>query len=268
MYVFGPEVHYSEPEYVPRSCHKRAAEGGCVVEISSVRLVLIVLAPFFKMLTFLHRICTGLPFPVPWYLIWANIYLTIRVVIARITNPLLKELTQYRQRCGIKGNIPSLFEGFGKVQVLVPSTPETDLPLVVPSHIIGCGPMLRPCAPVAKTHPELESWLSQGPTVLVNLGSHILFDEAFATEFATGLRVLLDRRPDIQVLWKLKTQGETRENLYAEDGGFQVIAKELASGRVRIEDWLPTEPIAILEGGHVICMVHHGGSNSYHEAIR
>lgn len=128
--------------------------------------------------------------------------------------------------------------------------------------------MLLPTLPIAESHPELASWLAQRSTILVNLGSHILFDEAFATEFATGLRVLLDRRPDIQVLWKLKTQGGTKERLYSKDGGFQIIAKELADGRVRIEEWLPAQPIAILHSGSVICMVHHGGSNSYHEAIR
>ncbi len=166
------------------------------------------------------------------------------------------------------GVIPSLFSGFGSAQIITPSTPEIDLPLVVPSHITGCGPILRPCHPLSKSHPELDTWLKQAPTVLVNLGSHILFDEAFAQEFATGLRVLLDRRPDVQILWKLKTQGGTKEHLYAKDGGFQVIAEELASGRVRIEEWLPAQPIAILRSGNVICMIHHGGSNSYHEAIR
>lgn len=218
---------------------------------------------------YLFRICTGWPYPVPWYLILANIYLTIRVVLSRLFSPLLKELIAYRNACGVPGRTPSIFQGFGPdVHVLLPSTPETDFPFVIPSNFTACGPMVLPVLPVSQTHPELDSWLRSGPTVLVNLGSHILFDEAFAEEFATGLRILLDRRPDVQVLWKLKTQGQIRERLQTKNGAFEVIAKELTNGRVRIEDWLPTDPIAILETGHIICMIHHGGSNSYHEAIR
>jgi hypothetical protein len=120
----------------------------------------------------------------------------------------------------VTGVIPSLFSGFGSAQIIPPSAPEIDLPLVVPSYVTGYGPILRPCHPLSKRHPELDTWLKQAPTILVNLGSHIPFDEAFAREFATGLRVLLDRRPDVQILCKLKTQGGTKESLYAKDGGF------------------------------------------------
>ena len=214
------------------------------------------------------QVCSGFSYPMDWYHTFANIYLTFKVLKVRANNPLLKKLAEYRNSCGIKGDIPSLFAGHGDARIICMSTPETDLPFVVPSNVTGAGPILLPTLPIAESHPELASWLAQRPTILVNLGSHIVFDEAFATEFATGLRVLLDRRPDIQVLWKLKTQGGTKERLYSKDGGFQIIAKELADGRVRIEEWLPAQPIAILRSGTVICMIHHGGSNSYHEAIR
>ena len=114
---------------------------------------------------------------------------------------------------------------------MTPSIPEIELPLVIPSHVTGCGLILRPCEPISKSHPELDDWLQQRPTILVKIGSHILFDEDFACKFAAGLRVLLDRRPDVQVLWKLKTQGSTKERLYSKDGGFRIIANELESGR-------------------------------------
>jgi hypothetical protein len=214
------------------------------------------------------QICTGFSYPMDWFHIFANIYCTFRALYSRATNPLLKEITDYRHSCGIKGEIPSLFGGHGDAPIVCMSTPEIDLPFFVPPHVTGAGPILLPTLPITESHPELASWLAQCPTILVNLGSHILFDEEFATEFASGLRVLLDRRPDIQILWKLKTQGGTKDHLYCKDGGFQIIAKELADGRIRIEEWLPAEPIAILRSGNVICMIHHGGSNSYHEAIR
>jgi hypothetical protein len=36
---------------------------------------------------------------------------------------------------------------------------------------------------------------------------------------------------------------------------------------VRIESWLKAEPGAIIESGHVICSVNHGGANSWNEGI-
>lgn len=213
---------------------------------------------------------SGFPFPLPWYYMIVNIFLMFRFLKARNTNPRLQALATHRAAMGLEGKIPCMFEGFGKpsAPILLPSTPAIDFDFYVPPHATGCGPILQPFPPVMKSHPELDSWLKQRPTVLVNLGSHIIFDEAFATQFAAGLRVLLDRRADVQVLWKLKTQGRSCTVMSAPGGALEIIAKELADGRVRIEDWLPAQPSAILESGHVICMVHHGGANSYHEAIR
>jgi hypothetical protein len=64
-----------------------------------------------------------------------------------------------------------------------------------------------PVQPVAKEDPKLEAWLRQGPTVLINLGSHITMDDSVAREFAAGLKVLLDSQPKLQILWKLKKSG-------------------------------------------------------------
>jgi hypothetical protein len=120
--------------------------------------------------------------------------------------------------------------------------------------------MIRPFESLAETNPKLNAWLQQGPTVLINLGSHIVADRHLAAEFAAGIKSLLDRRPDVQVLWKLKTKDDLGEALRA-------INSEIEQSRVWIEPWLPAQPIAILMTGNIVCMVHHGGSNSYHEAI-
>lgn len=37
--------------------------------------------------------------------------------------------------------------------------------------------------------------------------------------------------------------------------------------RVKITDWFTAEPKSILESGHLVCCVSHGGSNSFHEAL-
>ncbi|KAF4625106.1 hypothetical protein G7Y89_g13063 [Cudoniella acicularis] len=218
-------------------------------------------------LTKFPAMASGFPYPLPWYYIPANIYLIFRFLKARRINPRLVTLAKYRETHGLASKIPCMFEGFGDAPILLPSTTEIDYDFVVPKHATSCGPIIRPFEPIAQTHPEMDRWLKQRPTVLVNLGSHILFDAEFAAQFASGLRVLLDSRADIQILWKLKTQGQTKKQLYGDGGALEVISEAIKDGQVRIEDWLPAQPIAILESGNVICMVHHGGANSYHEAI-
>jgi hypothetical protein len=134
----------------------------------------------------------------------------------------------------------------------------------IPPNVHNCGPILLATPPVASSDPDLLDWLQQRPTVLMALGTHF---EAYAEtvrEQAIGLRILLDARPDIQVLWKLKAE-ETSEN----DGRGtmnSILGQELENGRVRIESWLKADPVAILRSDHVVCAVHHGGANSYFEA--
>lgn len=43
--------------------------------------------------------------------------------------------------------------------------------------------------------------------------------------------------------------------------------EERVIGRFRLENWLNADPAALLEIGHIILSVHHGGSNCYHEAV-
>jgi hypothetical protein len=76
-------------------------------------------------------------------------------------------------------------------------------------------------------------------------------------ELAEGLRVVMERHPDIQVLWKLKAN---------KDETIVLLGKEIKEGKVRVETWLKTDPVAILQSGNVVCSVHHGGGNSFYEA--
>jgi UDP:flavonoid glycosyltransferase YjiC (YdhE family) len=194
-----------------------------------------------------------------------------------ITHPKLKELMNFR----LSQKLPKLPPPFDIWQpenhYLVPSIPETDFPCYVAANVTPCGPILLPEPPVEESDPKLLAWLEQGPTVLINLGSHVRMDDAMAREFARALKVLLDSRPDVQVLWKLKKSGGLglRGNGKSESHGgdvtansLEVIGKDIASGRIRVEGWLSVDPVAVLQSGHVVCSVHHGGSNSFHEALR
>ena len=205
-----------------------------------------------------------------------------------ITNPKLKDLMNYRTSQKLP-KLPPPFNIWQKDNhYLVPAIPETDFPIHITSNVTGCGPILLPEPAVSETDPRLQAWLKQGPTILINLGSHIRMDDDMAREFATALRIVLDSKPDLQVLWKLKTFGgltikDERKSAQISSkpdpkSGFSgcglapatldPIEKELANGRVRVAEWLSADPLAILQTGHVACSVHHGGSNSFHEALR
>jgi hypothetical protein len=136
---------------------------------------------------------------------------------------------------------------------------------------------------VARVDPELAGWLARGPpTLYVNLGSLCRLEEGRAVEMAGALKLVLERAgregkgggggggsgsaSGLQVLWKLKKHGEYETG----EAGCRihgVLGEEMERGVVRIVDWLVPEPIAVLESGNVVCAVHHGGANSFNEAV-
>lgn len=158
------------------------------------------------------------------------------------------------------------------LQILVSTLPELDFPLEIPSHIIPCGPIVRMAPPLLDVDPELDDWLCKGSTVYINLGSMFQATEGQALEMAVALRALLDTPtgfPDkyqLQILWKLKRCGEYKV-LEPESKIYKVLGKEIEADRVRIVDWVSADPIAILQTGHIACSVHHGGANSFNEAV-
>ncbi|KAE8417351.1 hypothetical protein BDV36DRAFT_309532 [Aspergillus pseudocaelatus] len=211
---------------------------------------------------------SGYPYPLPWYLILPNVYLVLRVLLVLMGNPRVRELTAYRTAQGLpsatSAQISQLLNK-DKTEVLLPTRWETEIPCYFPDTFTLCGPILRPCGPIAEEEPELASWLGRRPTVLVNLGSHVRYTIDVLKELMEGFRMLLDKRPEVQILWKIKpSSGTTLDDTTLPDN----LRTAVAEGQVRVEPWLAVEPICILTSGHVECMVHHGGSNSYHEAIR
>lgn len=132
--------------------------------------------------------------------------------------------------------------------------------IFVPRNVTACGPITVPARAFAKSDPDLAEWLQRRPTILINLGSHILSDSGDAVELAKGVRVVLGRHQDLQVLWKLRSA--VTDELRA------IVGAELeGDGRVSIRSWLETDPVSILQSGHVVCSVHHGGANSFYEAV-
>ncbi|KAH7346493.1 UDP-glucoronosyl and UDP-glucosyl transferase family protein [Rhexocercosporidium sp. MPI-PUGE-AT-0058] len=230
---------------------------------------------FFRIPT----IASGFSYPIPWQLIPANIYLKLALIWILVTSPKVRALIHYRKA----NKLPSLPPVFNIWQednhYLLPSVPETDYPCHVPPNVTPCGPILLPVTPVSHQDPDLFTWLKRGPTILINLGSHIRMDDIMAREFASGLKIFLDKKPNVQVLWKLKTFGGVAVSSKSKpgSGGFTdsglgrknlaTLSAEISNGRIRIVEWLSVDPLAILETGIIACSAHHGGSNSFHEAL-
>lgn len=159
------------------------------------------------------------------------------------------------------------------LKILVGSLPEFDFPLVKPDHVIPCGPILRTALPLSESDPELEKWVQKGPTVYINLGSICHSEEHQGIEMALALEKLMSAHakknpqgPRLQVIWKLRKYGD-----WSHSPGstvYEILGKEMEEDRVRTVDWLKAEPVSLLQSGHIICQVHHGGSNSFHEALK
>lgn len=159
------------------------------------------------------------------------------------------------------------------LQILVGSRLELDFPFdVIPPELVACGPILRPAPSISSVDLSTLGWLASGPTVLINLGTHMVMDEALALEMAGALRIMFDaayenQMENLRVLWKLKRPAGADYDWDSKSAMYQILGPELACDRVRIESWLAAEPGAITESGHAILSVNHGGANSWNEAV-
>ncbi len=158
------------------------------------------------------------------------------------------------------------------LKIFVGSLQELDFPGVKPSHVIPCGPIITTASPLWDADPELGAWLSRRPTLYINLGSICHIEEDRALELARAVVVVLEQAqlaasqsPGLQVLWKLSKFGEYSTGVGSKL--YEILNHWIEADQVRIVDWLKPDPIAVLESGHVACIVHHGGANSFNEAV-
>ena len=63
---------------------------------------------------------------------------------------------------------------------IMPSLPELEYPMEVPSTLATCGPIYLSSAQIYDQDRELAEWLKKRPTILVNLGTHVNWDDAMA----------------------------------------------------------------------------------------
>lgn len=210
-----------------------------------------------RILTF-SRQGSGIPYPIPWKLLPLNIYLRLRFTIAYLMDQEAKSRRAYYQTKGIQNR--DHFLTIRKVPWVTMTIPEAGLPLVVPKEVFECGPIVLDVAKVEDESPELHDWLSRAPTVLINLGSLMKYDETRAEVMAQAIYRVL-KATSVQILWKFTKLGDYGDEFLQPLQHFKDIH------RVRFSTWLEVEPISLLQSGRIVLSVHHGGANSYHEAI-
>lgn len=156
-----------------------------------------------------------------------------------------------------------------EVKILVSALPETDFPLpVIPSYIVPCGPIVLKSNSIASESSELCTWLKQRPTIYVNLGSLYYWDQERMREFAQALKILFENtKQEMQCLWKLRVYQQGPPSEKSDQEARDILGVYLKQDRVRMVHWLDASPLSLLETGHVVCAVHHGGANSYNEAV-
>jgi UDP:flavonoid glycosyltransferase YjiC (YdhE family) len=168
------------------------------------------------------------------------------------------------------------------LKILAANSLELDYPFaVLPKHVVPCGPIIRSAPNITSTDPSLEQWLQNGPTVYVNLGTHLKASASEAAEMAKAFRELLNKANEedygkgrkLQILWKLQRKLATDRKPDPNDYSGEwkdirdILGQEMDADLVRITDWVTAEPYSVLASGHVVCSVHHGGANSFNESI-
>lgn len=206
------------------------------------------------------------PFPLPWSHIPWNIWLAIMNRYWLSWTPLMRASRDYIKARGVLHHSRSV-DWFGMRRDDTPfisqTLPAASLPVqFVPRNVTCAGPIIIEEAPATQQDPALAVWLARGPTVLVNLGSTVHYDQKRALTMTRAFTKLLDERPRLQVIWKYQKDGDYPDNL------FKTVAKEhINSDRFRIVSWLNVNPYAMMRTGHIAAFVHHGGAGSYNDAL-
>lgn len=206
---------------------------------------------------------SGFPFPVPFNLVLQNIFLNFRMISSLIKMPDLSAKRDFLKANGIPD--PINFFGLHRPDVpwITQTTPAATIPVdFVPQNVSCAGPMVLSAAPASEQDAELVQWIQQKPTVLINLGSAFTYSISQTREMAEGIRLVLESNPDIQIVWKYRLS----PNVVNFD--WQAVIEPLeATQHVRATQWLSVDPSSLMETGHIVAHVTHGGAGGYHESI-
>jgi hypothetical protein len=122
---------------------------------------------------------------------------------------------------------------------------------------------VRSDQPLASVDAKLARWLRtpNTQTLVVSLGSHREYSDDNAAQMAIALRSLMQKRPELQVLWKIKKQ---RKATWFPGN---LLAKEQAQGRAQVVDWIRPSMLTVLQEPTVMGLVNHGGAGMWFEGV-
>jgi hypothetical protein len=203
---------------------------------------------------------SGFPYPVPWSLVPANVYINFKIIRGMLHLPNVTAKKTFLKKKGIKNPID--FMGLYRPDVpwLTQTLPGAHLPMVVmPRNVTLTGPInLAGTEELSSAARKLLEWTKK-PTVLISLGSGFKYVEYQARVMLEAMQRVL-KETDVQILWKM-------DKLESFDDQFLTSALQESAGRLRIEKWLDVEPPTLLQDGHIVAFIHHGGAGSFHDSI-
>lgn len=175
------------------------------------------------------------------------------------------EKRQFLLDRGVENPLDFLNQFQEDVPYICPMSNDVDIALpfeVLTPEVHAVGPIVISTTPAALQDPELAAWVSRAPTVMFNLGTIQRYTEESARAVAEAIDDVVNKT-DVQVIWKMKKN--PRRDF--DDAFLEPLQGHIASGRVRVTNWIAVDPSALLETGDIALSVHHGGANLYFEAI-
>ncbi|KAM0391581.1 hypothetical protein ACHAPZ_011172 [Fusarium culmorum] len=286
----NPDLTIVEPLYTHglTFCHYRGVRW-MVLSPNTIKEFAVPLQPKLAALWKYPMACSALPYPIPWSLIPTNIAFSLVAGYTLLTNTRLKNATNIlREKVNSSIQLMTMMElgvlkpAPANLPILVANSPDIDYPFtVIPPQLTSCGPIVRAAPPIREVDPDLAAWLSRGPTIYINLGTHHKSSPDEAHGMAKALKKVLDKsdaqeskeRP-LQLLWKLGRTPDEEGNAPQQDsynGVWAPVLDELQvhikQDKVRVTDWLVAEPKSVVESKNIVCSVNHGGANSFHEGL-
>lgn len=204
---------------------------------------------------------TDFSFPVPWKNIPENIWLTVRLIYSAVRMSDMRAKIKFLRDNGALSS-PGLHSP-NVLWISQDMAPHAGIPLdYTPKGVISAGPIVLHSRPAIEQDCDLVQWLQRSPTVLINLGSHFRYSRERISTMAQAIGSFL-KQVDMQVLWKLGP--ESPEEVNPET--LSPIQRHIDNDTLRHVDWISVDTLSLLETGYVAGLVHHGGANSYYEAI-
>lgn len=190
-------------------------------------------------------------------------YLVFKLIYGLVIQPGLKEKKAWLEANGIPKALDLTGAYRDDVPWITQTTPNASTPVdFLPRNVTCTGPIVLSPAKAVDIDPELVQWISQKPTVLINLGSMYSYSMQMSKEFINAISRVVEEA-DVQVLWKYKIEANTAAKF-----DWEAAMKPLTdTGRVRVSTWLTVDPPALLQTGHISLFVSHGGAGGYHEGI-